>query len=98
MSENALSFTEKIESPIEAQGVQITVGLKSFLLTNKGKKSNALLEEFTEEEQAEIKEVYGFISAKLIKKADATSTVTASEIVKQVEGNIEATPEPEVEE
>jgi len=93
MSGNVLSFSETVQNSVNAQGIQISKGLKSFLLTDKGKKANALLAEFKEDEQGKIKEVYGIISEKLIKKADASSTATASEIVSEIEKNIEVEPE-----
>jgi len=88
-----LQFTEQIETSVIEQGIQISIGLKSFLLTDKGKKANAFLGEFTEAEQGKIKEVFGFVSEKLIKKANSASTVTASEIVSKVEESIEMAPE-----
>jgi len=80
-----LTYTEIINRPIEEMGIQITTGLKSALLTNTGKPASALLEEFTEDEQAKIKEVFGFVSEKLLKKADGTYTGKAADIITAVE-------------
>lgn len=92
MSENVLEFSETVQSKIKAQGIQISVGLKSYLLTDRGKKANAFLAEFSEEEQGKIKEVFGFVSELLIRKADAASTATSIGIVAEVEKTIEVAP------
>jgi len=92
MADNVLEFSETVQSTVKEQGIQISTGLKSHLLTDRGKKANAFLSEFTETEQGKIKEVFGFISAKLLKKADAASIATASVIVTEVEKAIEEAP------
>lgn len=93
MSENALDFTEKSEVTVHGQGIQIAKGLTGQKITDRGKRGKVYLSDFSETEQAKIKEVYGIIDAKLTKQLDAASTVTASAVVTEIEKNIEAKPE-----
>jgi len=90
---DVLEMNESVQKKIHAQGIQIAKGLTGQLLTDNGKRGKVYLADFTESEQAKIKEVYGIVSAKLIKQVDSASSATASAIVTEVEKNIEAKPE-----
>ena len=95
MADSVLRYSENIQRNIDQTGIQITTGLKSALLTSRGKSTNALLEEFTADQQGKIKEVFGFVSAHLLKKSDKDYAGTASDIVSEVETKVETTePEP----
>lgn len=97
MSEKAMQFSETVQNTVEEQGIQISSGLKTSLLTNRGKKATMYHAELSAEEQGKVEEVFGFLSEKLIKKADATSTATSAEIVTEAKEGIEVDPEAEVE-
>jgi len=98
MADSVLSYTENVQKKKDQLGLQLTTGLKSSLLVAGGKAASALLEEFTEEQQAKIKEVFGFVSETLLKKADPSYSGKAAEIVTEIEGKIEtAEPAPEPE-
>jgi len=92
MTDPICCFTEKQENKVTQKGLQISEGMKSQLLTDRGKGADALLEEFTAEEQAVINDAYGIISKKLLTKSDANFSATVEQIKAERAENVEVAP------
>jgi len=92
---DALTFVEQTQRTIKEAGIQILTDLKVGLITNAGKRATAEANEFTEEQQEKIKEVFGFVSEVLLKKADPSYTKKAVDIVSSIEAEIAEKTEPE---
>lgn len=85
---DALTITEVKQNELGIGGIQITTELKTSLLTVRGKSASAQLGDFTKEEQGKIKEVFGFVTNKLAKKADAGYTSDTASLIAEVEKRI----------
>lgn len=75
MSESVFSFTENIERPVNAKGIQVSEDMVVGLLTDAGKKATLERDEIADE-LADLKSVYNRLMVKLIKKADPSSKIT----------------------
>jgi len=89
MADSVLSFTKQIDKTLTVKGIQINEGMKTQLLTDQGKSESAFLEDYTDTEQKAIKDAVIAITAKLVKKADASSTITKTNAKTELEAKIE---------
>jgi len=87
MSESVFQFTENVERPVKAMGIQITEEMSVSLLTDAGKKGTLTKEEIADE-LADLKSVYNRLMVKLVKNADPSSTITVETASAELEAKL----------
>ena len=94
MSESVFDFTENVERPVSAKGIQVTDEMNVSLLTNAGKKASLERSEIADE-LADLKSVYNRLMVKLIKKADPESAITVQSATTEIDEKLAVLDAPE---
>jgi hypothetical protein len=89
MTDSVFEFSEKVERPVNAKGIQVTDEMGVALLTDAGKKASLERSEIADE-LADLKSVYNRLMVKLIKKADPDSTITVDSATTELNAKLTA--------